>query len=335
MIEKTKRDHFRSLMNMVYQELISWEALAFIFKDKTSSQESSKQVIEFLLEEIQVLYSRSKKDTGNTVHKADEEFVSQDIGHSQSNETDNKLIKFSEPEDTNLHLDENKMTSQNDQNFYGNGFDEMDNYENIENDREEHFQDNTTSKEHLPSKGNGDRDENFQMVQYEKDCHICGERFEKVDDYETHAQIHDVSQEEDKMSLESESKQYEFEKATDVKLSTKNSQCQYCSKRCQNSSSLKVHERIHTSEKPFQHCRFCPKSFRLKSDLRKHERIHTGEKPYGCKHCDKRFVQKIHLETHERIHTGEKPYKCMLCDKSFNQISNFKKHQKSQSHLDE
>lgn len=41
------------------------------------------------------------------------------------------------------------------------------------------------------------------------------------------------------------------------------------------------------------------------STLRVHQRFHTGEKPFKCNECGETFVQKAILSVHERIHTGE------------------------------
>ncbi|XP_060714151.1 zinc finger protein 214 isoform X4 [Tachysurus vachellii] len=75
-------------------------------------------------------------------------------------------------------------------------------------------------------------------------------------------------------------------------------------------------------------CKLCGKIFRRVSDVRIHERVHSGERPYHCPFCGNKFKQQGHLRTHVRIHTGEKPFICPKCGRRFKDPSVKNKHVK-------
>ncbi|KAL6083920.1 hypothetical protein STEG23_037997, partial [Scotinomys teguina] len=73
----------------------------------------------------------------------------------------------------------------------------------------------------------------------------------------------------------------------------------------------------------------CVKALAYPSTLQMHEKTHTGEKPYGCNQYDKAFAQNRHLQRHKRTHTGEKPYECNQCGKAFAYHQSLQMHKRS------
>ena len=98
--------------------------------------------------------------------------------------------------------------------------------------------------------------------------------------------------------------------------------CVYCQRMFNKRFNMKVHVgRIHTGERPFKcrkfKCEVCDYATHCSTSMGIHTRRHTGEKPFCCQYCEKSFAIKQCWKQHERIHTGEKPYSCRFCQKTF------------------
>uniref|UniRef100_A0A1I8BCD5 C2H2-type domain-containing protein n=1 Tax=Meloidogyne hapla TaxID=6305 RepID=A0A1I8BCD5_MELHA len=74
-------------------------------------------------------------------------------------------------------------------------------------------------------------------------------------------------------------------------------------------------------------CKFCGKHYAYASSLYVHTRLHTGERPFRCNYCDKAFTNQGNMQVHLRVHTGERPFKCDGCGKSYAQNIGLKIHQ--------
>ncbi|XP_066546683.1 telomere zinc finger-associated protein [Amia ocellicauda] len=105
-------------------------------------------------------------------------------------------------------------------------------------------------------------------------------------------------------------------------------QCPTCHKTFLSKYYLKVHNRRHTGEKPFE-CGKCGKCYYRKENLLEHEArncMNRAEVVFSCSQCTLTFRRRLELRLHMVSHTGEMPNKCTSCPEQFMQKKDLKSH---------
>ena len=85
-------------------------------------------------------------------------------------------------------------------------------------------------------------------------------------------------------------------------------QCVICHRVLSCKSSLQLHYRTHTGERPYR-CKICGRSFTTKGNLKTHYAVHRSKGPirilHDCPICEKRFSNPLVLQQHLRLHAAE------------------------------
>ncbi|KAM6977381.1 sal-like protein 4 [Aplochiton taeniatus] len=84
-------------------------------------------------------------------------------------------------------------------------------------------------------------------------------------------------------------------------------ECIICHRVLSCQSSLKMHYRTHTGERPYK-CKICGRAFSTKGNLKAHYGVHRANTPlkmqHSCPICQKKFTNAVVLQQHIRMHMG-------------------------------
>ncbi|KAM7125029.1 sal-like protein 4 isoform 1-T1 [Molossus nigricans] len=91
------------------------------------------------------------------------------------------------------------------------------------------------------------------------------------------------------------------------KVTSDPNECHICHRVLSCQSSLKMHYRTHTGERPFR-CKICDRAFSTKGNLKAHFGVHQTstsiKTQHSCPICQKKFTNAVMLQRHIRMHMG-------------------------------
>uniref|UniRef100_A0A8C4NN49 Zinc finger and BTB domain containing 41 n=1 Tax=Eptatretus burgeri TaxID=7764 RepID=A0A8C4NN49_EPTBU len=145
------------------------------------------------------------------------------------------------------------------------------------------------------------------QVERKYSCRHCSKRFLRQDHLTKHENIHSGE---------------------------KSHMCETCGKCFGRQDHLSIHHRsVHLGEKVWQRyqptmheCSVCKKLFKGKSSLDVHLRTHSGERPFPCHICGQRFSVRKSLSKHQLVHSDARPHACTICSSTFKRKDKLKYH---------
>ena len=298
--------NLRTLVKLALSQKVSWPSLKMFLHDLTSTFESSKELNSILLEELQLLHSKTILDQTKVNSSEKGIQTSQDADTGTKNDV--VMIRLFPKQETIDEVDslDQQIQEQNPLDVIDVKLQQPE-QSVVEEDLADHFQNDMD----VVNENVAEKDSIEESIQIETNDEEAFQLDQNSFNDET---ITDSTEEAEPNGIGERTHGKE-----------KNLKCEQCNKIFSSKTVLQIHKRIHTGTKPYQ-CLSCNKSFSQRHTLKYHERIHTGEKPYHCVTCKKTFSHSYNLKLHQRIHTGEKPYECEKCSKKFKSKSNLNQH---------
>ena len=264
---------YKYFINLALQNKIAWNALPFIIEGLAQTFEKSKEVIKFLLQELEKSHVKIQSLEGHSkssekAKKDIDTFISCEVAKLKSVE---KMVRKSV-----ISVEEPRYTSENESPLI---YDEISILKSETNEVQ-------TTKEIPQEVKNFDH----EMFAFESDLNIKTEfKIESVEGMEY---------KEIKMNSNLRTK-----KKVDKEL--KSFKCEDCGKAFKRPSALGSHKRTHGD---FE-CKFCGKKFMIKGNLSTHERVHvfheyhnSKQKPFfECGFCNGLFTSSQSLDSHLKL----------------------------------
>ena len=336
--------NYKYFIKMALQRKISWETLLVFLDDLTPTLVQSKQAIEVLVKELQILQS---KQQGRDLE--DDEIV--EIVEIMNTETSNVSKEMPQSSAVDLiQTKENSNMSQSEKDGSGEDTD-IRIQEVVSQNNEVNLTDNcpdTCISEKEVSEAveviQLDDDEELPNQVIQRNCNESNDNENDLTkESESSSKLSFQINGED-CSIEFEESNAAFDSLNEIEKAIDNSYTSYDLQALQaigdentSMNSVPTNELTKQNDakqndnyirKPYQ-CKSCPKCFKYPFDLKRHERFHTGVKPFQCKTCSKAFYQSSDYKRHERTHTDEKAFQCKTCSKSFFRAADLKRHERN------